>query len=153
MKRVAFFVLAFIAIVIADDKDIEEIAEKFGSDVAEVKICLEELKIDTKEILPLLQNWENIKPEEITEDVKQSLTTYSLFLACILEKTGMMVDSKLVTDKLIEDMEADKEIVITDKKALEECINSLNEDSQLTRENRVFGLMLCTLDQMGEDKK
>lgn len=144
MRKVAFFVLTLITIVIADDKDIEDIAKRFDTDAATVQTCLDEIGIKIAELSSSFQKWSEIKDDDINEETKESLMKYNRFLGCMLEKNGMIVDSKLVVDKILESMEKDKDLIQpSQKEVLTECINSLNEDSEMTQEDRVFGLMLC----------
>ncbi|XP_012530517.1 uncharacterized protein LOC105833365 [Monomorium pharaonis] len=145
MKRVAFFVLALIVIVVAND-DKEEIARKFDTDAITVQGCLDDIGTKMEELDTSLQKWSEVKDDDVNEETKQSLMKYVSFLTCMLEKNKMMIDAKFVVDKVVESVLKDKDLeTIPPKEVLTECITALNDDSEMTREDRVFGLMLCIM--------
>ncbi|XP_018310677.1 uncharacterized protein [Mycetomoellerius zeteki] len=153
MKRsVTFFVLALIATVIAGDESLEEIAKKLKTNVTILQACLNEEGIKKEDISTWLQRWTDLEnAKEDATNAYQTQMKYNSFIACLLEKQGLLVDSKLVVDKLIENIKEEssksnlpppsEEYLTT----LTECLNSLNENSQLTREDRAFGLITCAI--------
>ncbi|XP_077255632.1 odorant binding protein 7 [Temnothorax americanus] len=154
MKKVGLFVLALIAIVIADDKRLEEVAKRFETDGETIQACLQEVEADSEEISTLIEKWDEAQDDAISDDAKQSLMKYSNFLGCILQKKGMIKeDGTLVVDKLIESVENDNDLPKpSNKEGLTKCLNLLNEDNKMTRDDKVFGLMLCVINnQMDEE--
>ncbi|TGZ49410.1 hypothetical protein DBV15_11913 [Temnothorax longispinosus] len=157
MKKVGLFVLALIAIVIADDKRLEEVAKRFETDGETIQACLQEVEADSEEISILIEKWDEAQDDAISDDAKQSLIKYSNFLGCILQKKGMVIicDNYYThpPNKLIESVEKDNDLPKpSNKEGLTKCLNLLNEDNKMTRDDRVFGLMLCVINnQMDEE--
>ncbi|XP_025996853.1 uncharacterized protein LOC105203006 [Solenopsis invicta] len=152
MEKVAFFVLALIAVVVANEI-VEEMAKKFETDSATVQKCLDDTGITMEELGTSLKEWAELKDEDINEMTKQSLMKYVNFLACMMEKNEMMIDSKLVVDKIVESAQNDKDLLPpVPKEVLTECLTALNENSEISREDRVFGLMFCMMDGQTDKK-
>ncbi|KAL0108295.1 hypothetical protein PUN28_015085 [Cardiocondyla obscurior] len=149
MKRVALYALALIAIVVADDKGIDDIAKKYDSEPKAIEECLAETGITTDEIYDIVDKFEDVKEDSFSGNMKESLAKYSLFLSCILKKNGMIVDSKLVVDKIIENIDKSKDDgELANKEGFKECLIALNE-AEMSQEDRVFGLMLCAVNGQG----
>ncbi|XP_011644264.2 uncharacterized protein LOC105431628 [Pogonomyrmex barbatus] len=152
MKRIALFVLALIALVTADD--IQDIADKMETKVEVVQTCLDEAELKIEDITSSLKKFKDLKAEELTEEDKQAAANYMTFLACMLQKTGMMDEnSKFKVDELVEQIVKDGELKPIDKKVLTECITSMNEDNEMTKEDRVFGMTICVISSQKEDRR
>jgi len=145
MKRIALFVLALAANVIAEEiETIQQVATKFETDVQTAQICLSEAGTTLEKIHIAKQKWEKIKnDEDIDEETKKFLTINCRFIACIFEKTDMMKDSKLVLDKILEVNDKESNESKVSKEGITKCVNSLNENVEMTREDRVFGFIRC----------
>jgi hypothetical protein len=144
MKRIALLVLALAVNVIAEEiETVQQVATHFETDVETVQICLSEAGTTVEEMHIAKQKWQEIKADEsIDEETKESFTIHGRFIACILEKKDMMKDSKLVLDKIQEDIDKEQNVAIN-KEVLTKCVTSLNEDVEITREERAFGFMFC----------
>ncbi|KAL6267319.1 hypothetical protein P5V15_000394 [Pogonomyrmex californicus] len=153
MKRITLFVLALIALVTADD--IQDIADKMETKVEIVQTCLDEAELKIEDITSSLKKFKDLKAEELTEVDKQAAANYMTFLACMLQKTDMMDEnSKFKVDELVEQIMKDGELEKPiDKKVLTECITSMNEDNEMTKEDRVFGMTICVISSQKEDRR
>ncbi|XP_018050590.1 PREDICTED: uncharacterized protein LOC108688740 [Atta colombica] len=163
MKRsLTFFILALIATVIADDdKKIEEIAKAFNTDVSTFQECLDEGEIKIDELIIGLQNWTLLffDEKDLNEESRQFRVKLKKLDTCILKKKQLLVDRKLVIDKIIEEVKKN----INEKglaqfseeifRNIKECLNSLNENSQLTEEDRAFGVFPCIIIQLKNEKQ
>ncbi|XP_018362316.1 PREDICTED: uncharacterized protein LOC108760716 [Trachymyrmex cornetzi] len=150
MKRsLTFFILALIATVIADDNDkiLEGMAKEFEIEVSKLRECLDEEGLLDLNTTMQKFDWNGTK--EGNEDAKAELKPFCGFMACTMEKQSLMEGGKLATDKMIENIkergnkrsepQPPEEMLTNWKK----CMNSLNENSQLTREERACGLLQC----------
>jgi hypothetical protein len=144
MKRIALLVLALAVNVIADEiETIQQVATNFETDVQTIQICLSEAGTTVEEMQIVKQKWQEIKADEdIDEETEESFTIHGRFIACILEKKDMMKDSKLVLDKIQEMVDKEQNVAVS-KEVLTECVTSLNEDVEITREERAFEFMIC----------
>ncbi|XP_020284495.1 uncharacterized protein LOC109855076 [Pseudomyrmex gracilis] len=147
MKRIALLLLALVAATIADDMQlIENTAKGFETDVDTVTGCLKEADTTMVEVNGVMKKIkDSASNEEIDEETKEIVVKHNNFLACMLEKTGMMEGNTLLTDKIIESIKKDKDMITApDEKELRECLDSLNEDKdKMTNGEMAFGLMLC----------
>ncbi|XP_018353198.1 PREDICTED: uncharacterized protein LOC108754997 [Trachymyrmex septentrionalis] len=153
MKRsLTLFILALIAIVIANDdnKTVEDIAKMFNIDVPKVQTCVDEEGIKIEQLRTWLETFNRNGTVEENEDANGELKQTCSFIACLLEKKRMMEDEKLIVDKIIESIKEEdrnnnmSEEILTNWK---NCMNSLNENSQLTREDRACGILYCVSSQ------
>ncbi|CAL1674302.1 unnamed protein product [Lasius platythorax] len=144
MKRIALLVLALAVNVIAEEiETIQQVATNFETDVETIQICLSEAGTTVEEMHIAKQKWQEIKADEsIDEETKESFTIHGRFIACILEKKDMMKDSKLVLDKIQEEVDKEQNVAVN-KEVLTKCVTSLNEDAEITREERAFEFMFC----------
>ncbi|CAL1674301.1 unnamed protein product [Lasius platythorax] len=145
MKRIALLVLALAVNVIAEEiETIQQVATNFETDVETIQICLSEAGTTVEEMHIAKQKWQEIKADEsIDEETKESFTIHGRFIACILEKKDMMKDSKLVLDKILEEIDKEPNGSKVSKEGITKCVNSLNENVEMTREDRVFGFIRC----------
>ncbi|KAH0950391.1 Obp3 [Eciton burchellii] len=148
MKRLVFFILTLAAAINADE-DIIYMAEQFDSDPVTVQGCLDDAQTTIVELTKMIGKWKDFEDEdELDEESKQLLRKYNSFLACMLEKTHMMQDSKLVIDRIIEVIQNDKNKSNTpSKEFMTECMTTLNEDNDMTREDRASGLVTCFFEE------
>ncbi|XP_032689815.1 uncharacterized protein LOC116853063 [Odontomachus brunneus] len=141
MKRFAFLVLVFSVAVIAEDKDSMEYQYEL------IMNCIHKANM-TKEEVEFVQNY-LIKKQDDDIDYKteEFLKKYGYFAACLEEDLEMMKDSYLVLDKIIEYLVTnntmDKHSI--NKDFVKECVNALNDDSEMTREERATGAVRCIL--------
>ncbi|RLU22477.1 ObirObp2 [Ooceraea biroi] len=158
MKRLALFVLALAAAVNADYdadldvKDVNDLAGRFETDVATIKGCLDEAGTTIVELVEARKKWKNMQDtDEIDEETKAVFLKHNTFIACMLEKKEMMKDSKLVLDKILEVLQNDKDLKNPPtKEVLTECVTTLNENSEMSREDRAVGLVLCVSSEEDE---
>ncbi|XP_072754065.1 uncharacterized protein [Anoplolepis gracilipes] len=148
MKRIVLLVLALATIIIADkeERGIEAIASFYELDVQTTKGCMNEAGITSlREMMFDKETWKKIINNEDDEETKKSIETHGRFIACMLEIKDMMKDSKLVLNKLLEAFEKQNSIgkILRNKEAITECVNTSNENVELTRETRVFEFMRC----------
>ncbi|XP_050451158.1 uncharacterized protein LOC126851338 [Cataglyphis hispanica] len=150
MKRIALLVLALAANVIADEeKDIQQVAMHFETDVQTVKECLNEANMTVKQMHIAKQKWAEIikDDEEIDEETKESFMPFGSFTACMLEKKDLMHDGKLVLDNILEALDKDQNnSERISKEVVTECVNSLNENDKMIKigkEYRAMGFLVC----------
>ncbi|KAH0950393.1 Obp4 [Eciton burchellii] len=146
MNRFVFF----LALAAAINADINYVAETFETDVPTIQACLDEAKLTIEELTEGYKKWKDVKDENDID--KEALAKHKSFLACMLEKKELMKDSKLVLDKIWEEIQNDKDLSkIPSKEVLTECVNSLNENVEMTREDRALGVTVCiSLDKEDE---
>ncbi|XP_011056717.1 PREDICTED: uncharacterized protein LOC105147423 isoform X1 [Acromyrmex echinatior] len=164
MKRsLTFFILALIATVIADDynKILEDVAKEFNTDVSIFQECLDEGEIKIEEFIAGLQKLVGVFFEEkdSNEESKQFRMKFKKFETCRLKKKQLLLDNKLVIDKIIEEIKENinkkgglqlSEETFTN---IKKCLNSLNENSQLTDEDRAFGLIPCVIANTNDQRQ
>ncbi|XP_011145645.1 uncharacterized protein LOC105186860 [Harpegnathos saltator] len=156
MKRIAFLVFVFAASAIAEDaKELKEMAENFESDVQTVQLCLDEAETTESEMKAIKEKIDKLDTldDNIDDETKKSLEKTNRFIACMLEKKEMMVDSKLNVDKILEAIEKDSKYHVKQDE-VKECLNTLNNDKELDREMRAMGMMICLIkNEKDEDEK
>ncbi|XP_018362314.1 PREDICTED: uncharacterized protein LOC108760715 [Trachymyrmex cornetzi] len=157
MKRsLTFLILALIATVIADDNNqiLEKIAKVYQTDVSTFQECLDEEEIKIEEVITWFQNWHNrssVEQKDSNEESRPCRMKYKKLVTCILQKKQLLVDGKLVIDKIIERAKEDinknglPEISEEALTNIKECLNSLNENDQLTKEDRAVGATPCII--------
>ncbi|XP_072754390.1 uncharacterized protein [Anoplolepis gracilipes] len=145
MKRIVLLVLTFVAIVIADEEEqIQQIATIFETDVQTVKGCLNEAGTTLREMQVDEETRQKMINNEDDEKTKECIIRSGRFIACILEKKDMMKNSKLVLDKLLKGFEKQSSLgEVRFKKVITKCVNTSNENIELTRETRAFGFLIC----------
>ncbi|XP_014467304.1 PREDICTED: uncharacterized protein LOC106740612 [Dinoponera quadriceps] len=153
MKRIAFLVLVFAYVAIAQEEGIKEWAEAFESDEETIKACLDESGTTETEMQLAKKQLDKIQEDNIDDETKKAFQKHNLFLACMMEKKGMMNGSELVVDKIMEIIENDKEPI--NKEMMRECLNSLNEERGIDREDRAMGITICLVaaSEKKEEKK
>ncbi|XP_032689814.1 uncharacterized protein LOC116853062 isoform X2 [Odontomachus brunneus] len=86
-----------------------------------------------------------IPDDNIIDNSMEILKKYGYFAACIEEDKGMIKDSKLVVDKIMAAIERNIGDYPVNKDFVKECVNALNEDSELTREERATDMERCMI--------
>ncbi|RLU24629.1 ObirObp3 [Ooceraea biroi] len=151
MKKLALFVLGLAAAVNADYgakldvTDINDLASRFDTDVATVQECLDEVGTTVVILVEARKKWWDMHDnDDIDDETKTVFLSHNSFIACMLEKKEMMKDSKLIADKILEILQNDKNIKKPrPKEVVTECVTSLNENSEKSREDRALELVLC----------
>ncbi|KYM81116.1 hypothetical protein ALC53_08459, partial [Atta colombica] len=159
------------AVIADDDKKIEEIAKAFNTDVSTFQECLDEGEIKIDELIIGLQNWTLLffDEKDLNEESRQFRVKLKKLDTCILKKKQLeIIYRKLVIDKIIEEVKKN----INEKglaqfseeifRNIKECLNSckilspifpVNENSQLTEEDRAFGVFPCIIIQLKNEKQ
>ncbi|RLU24628.1 ObirObp4 [Ooceraea biroi] len=158
MKRLALFVLGLAAAVNADYgakldvTDINDLASRFETDVATIQECLDETGITVVILIEARKKWRYMHDNgDIDDETKTVFLKHNSFIACMLEKKEMMKDSKLIADKILEILQNDKNIKKPRaKEIVTECVTSLNENREMSREDRAFDLVLCAFSDENE---
>ncbi|XP_067205025.1 uncharacterized protein [Linepithema humile] len=152
MRKIAFLVLTLVAIAIADEEeDITDLAEEYETDEKTMRICLDETEINRDEIDAGWKKWaEIINNGNFNEEAKQSVAKLNRFIACLLEQKNMMKNSKLVVSKILQEMvDHNKDKKMPSEQIITECIIDLNKNDAMTKEDRVFGLLVCFVSNYG----
>ncbi|XP_018353196.1 PREDICTED: uncharacterized protein LOC108754996 isoform X1 [Trachymyrmex septentrionalis] len=159
-KSLTFFILALIVTVIADDdNNLEKIAKEYNTDVSTFQECLDEGEMKIEELKTGLENLWGGKKDFNEEQKRQFLFKFKKFDACILKKKQLLVDGKLVIDKIIEEIKEkinEKGLSQPSEETLtniKKCLNSLNENSQMTEEDKAFGLLPCVTTNWKDERQ
>ncbi|XP_032689866.1 uncharacterized protein LOC116853100 [Odontomachus brunneus] len=139
MNIFAFLVLVFSVTVIAEDKTSIEYKFKL------VMKCLDKAHMTVEEIKFVQENIMRMQDDKIDEKARKIFEKHGYFAACVEEDLGMIEDSKLVVDKIMEGVERDMARKPVNKDFVKKCANALNDDSELTREERALGMSRCLM--------
>ncbi|XP_072754395.1 uncharacterized protein [Anoplolepis gracilipes] len=157
MKKIALLVLALATIVNADEEEgVQELASLYDADVQTTKGCLNEIgKTFSEMMVDDEETWHKMINNEDDEETKKSIETHGRFIACMLEMKDMMKDSYLVLNKILQTFEKKESTLtkIASKEVITECVNTFNENVELTRETRAFGFMICISREETVNKK
>ncbi|EZA54571.1 hypothetical protein X777_05707 [Ooceraea biroi] len=132
MKRLALFVLGLAAAVNADYgakldvTDINDLASRFETDVATIQECLDETGITVVILIEARKKWRYMHDNgDIDDETKTVFLKHNSFIACMLEKKEMNTINNLY-------------------------LFTVNENREMSREDRAFDLVLCAFSDENE---
>ncbi|XP_018353197.1 PREDICTED: uncharacterized protein LOC108754996 isoform X2 [Trachymyrmex septentrionalis] len=146
-------------VIADDDNNLEKIAKEYNTDVSTFQECLDEGEMKIEELKTGLENLWGGKKDFNEEQKRQFLFKFKKFDACILKKKQLLVDGKLVIDKIIEEIKEkinEKGLSQPSEETLtniKKCLNSLNENSQMTEEDKAFGLLPCVTTNWKDERQ